>query len=74
MFVVAKDIDVLVIIVHAYAIARPSSRWYMKIDHEKFVDIGKIYDCLDEMYQRYYHTCMLFLVVTQLLSFLELEK
>ena len=46
--VVAKDTDVLVLLVHAYAIIRPCTRWYMKIDHEKFVDIGKIYDFLGE--------------------------
>ena len=34
--VVAKDTDVLVILVHAYAIVKPSSNWFMKID--QFVD------------------------------------
>eukprot|EP00794_Sanderia_malayensis_P021307 gene21307-biopygen16343 len=46
--VVAKDIDVLVILVHAYAIVKPSSKWFMKIDHEKYVDVGKVYDFLGE--------------------------
>ena len=44
--VVAKDTDVLVLLVHA--IIRPLSRWYMKIDHAKFVDVGEIYDFLGE--------------------------
>eukprot|EP00795_Rhopilema_esculentum_P000988 gene988-biopygen7430 len=39
--VVAKDTDVLVILVHAYAIVKPSSKWFMKIDHEKYVDVAK---------------------------------
>ena len=46
--VVAKDTDVLVILVHAYAIVKPSSKWIMKIDHEKYVDVGKVYDFLGE--------------------------
>eukprot|EP00795_Rhopilema_esculentum_P011083 gene11083-biopygen13452 len=41
--VVAKDTDVLVIIVHAYAIVKPCSKWFMKIDHEKYVDVEKVY-------------------------------
>ena len=43
---VAKDTDALVILVHAYAIVKPSSKWFMKIDHEKYVDVGKVYDFL----------------------------
>ena len=34
--------DVLLILIHAYAIKQPTHNWYMKIDHNKFVDIRKI--------------------------------
>ncbi len=44
--VVFKDADVLVILVHAYAIVEPSSKWFMKIDHETYVDIGKVNEFL----------------------------
>ncbi len=55
--VVAMDTDVLVIFVHAYAIVEPSSKWFMKIDLKKYVDVGKVYDFLGwvNMFRRIYH-------------------
>ncbi len=44
--VVAKDTDVLVILVHAYAIVKPSSKWFLRIDHEKYVDVEKVNEFL----------------------------
>ena len=38
----------LVLLVHAYAGIKPLSRWHVKVVHGKFVDIGKIYDCIGE--------------------------
>ena len=46
--VVAEDTDVLALLVNAYAIIKPLSRWDMKIHHEKFADVGKIYDFIGE--------------------------
>ena len=40
--VVAKDTDVFVLMVYAYNKLQPCSKWYMKIDHEKYVDISKV--------------------------------
>ncbi len=44
--VVAKDADVLVIHVQAYAIVKLSSRWFLRIDHEKYVDVEKVNEFL----------------------------
>ena len=52
--VVAKGTVVLVILLHAYAIVKPSSKWFMKIDHEKYVDVGKVYDFLGENVSKLY--------------------
>ncbi len=40
--VVSKDTDVLILLVHAFTVTKPQQKWYMKIDHQKYVDIGAI--------------------------------
>ena len=40
--IVAKDTDVFVLLVYVYSKLQPCSKWYMKIDHDKYVDIGKV--------------------------------
>ena len=42
---VATDPDVLLLLGYAYVILKPSNKWFMKIGHKKFVDIGKIVQC-----------------------------
>ncbi len=46
--VVAKDTDVFVLMVYAYCIEKPSKKWFLKIGHEKYVDIRKVVDYLGE--------------------------
>ena len=46
--VVAKDTDVFVLMVFAYCVEKPSGKWFLKINHEKYIDIGKIVDYLGE--------------------------
>ena len=46
--VVAKDTDVFVLMVYAYCVQKPAHKWYMKIDHDKYVDIDKVVDYLGE--------------------------
>ena len=36
---VSKDTDVLLPMVHAYAKIKPNGSWFMKVDHEKCVNI-----------------------------------
>ncbi len=40
--VVAKDTDVLILLIWAYERKNVGKRWYMKYDHNKYADIGKI--------------------------------
>ena len=40
--IVAKDTDVFVLLVYVYSKLQPCSKWYMKIDHDKYLDIGKV--------------------------------
>ena len=40
--IVAKDTDVLVLMVWAYVVLNVEQKWYFKKDHDKFVDIGEI--------------------------------
>ena len=40
--VVSKDTDVLILLVHAFSIAKPKNDWYMKIDQSKYVEIRKV--------------------------------
>ena len=46
--VVSRDTDVLVLLVHAFSIVKPTSQWFMKIDHQQYVDIGKACSYLGE--------------------------
>lgn len=46
--VVAKDTDVFVLMVLAYCVEKPTGKWFSKIDHEKYVDIGKVVGYLGE--------------------------
>ncbi len=40
--IVAKDTDVFILMVYAYCMERPKAKWYMKIDHDRFIDIEKV--------------------------------
>ena len=40
--IVSEDTDVLILLVHMCALKNIPSRWCMKKDNEKFIDIGKI--------------------------------
>ena len=44
--VVAKDTDILLLLVHAYNKLKPSNKWFMKIDRERYVDIFKVAEYL----------------------------
>ena len=46
--VVSRDTDVFILLVHAFSIVKPTSQWFMKIDHQKYVDIGKACSYLGE--------------------------
>jgi len=46
--VVSRDTDVFVLLVHAFSIVKPTSQWFMEIDHQKYVDIGKACSYLGE--------------------------
>ena len=46
--VVAKDTDVFVLMVFAYCVEKPSGKWFLKIDHEEYIDIGNVVDYLGE--------------------------
>ena len=43
VFVKAKDTDILIIMVYAFAITSPPYDWYLQIDKRKIVSIKKIY-------------------------------
>ncbi len=53
VFVVSKDTDVLILLVHAYGLVKPKHIWHMKIDHDKFVDVNKVYTFLGERVSTY---------------------
>ena len=38
----AKDTDVLILTVYAFALKQPQADWCMQIDHKQFISIGKI--------------------------------
>ena len=40
--VVAKDTNILMLLLYAHVVTNPIHPWFMKIDHEKFIDIAKI--------------------------------
>ena len=52
--VVAKGTDVFVLIVYAYYVQKPTHKWYMKIDHDKYVDIDKVVDYLGYKYRLHF--------------------
>ncbi|CAB4039745.1 Hypothetical predicted protein [Paramuricea clavata] len=37
-----------VLMVYEYCVQKTAHKWYMKIDHDKYVDIGKVADYLGE--------------------------
>ena len=39
--IVSKDTDVLVLLVYLYTLKNVTSKWCMKIDNEKFIDVEK---------------------------------
>ena len=41
--VVAADTDIFVLLVYAFSKVDPAEKWYMKIDKERYVDIGDVY-------------------------------
>ena len=46
--VVCKDTDVLILTIWTYIKLNITNNWYLKYDHEKFVDIRKICSYLDK--------------------------
>jgi hypothetical protein len=40
--VVAADTDIFVLLVYAFSKVDPAEKWYMKIDKERYVDIGDV--------------------------------
>ena len=40
--IVSKDTDLLILIVYMYALKNITSKWCIKIDNEKLIDVGKI--------------------------------
>ena len=48
VLVVSRDTDIFVLLVHAFSIVKPTSQWFMEIDHQKHVDIGKACSYLGE--------------------------
>ena len=51
--VVAKDADEMILLVYAYTIAMPTSEWFLKVDLEKCVNIGKLYNYLGDKLSAY---------------------
>jgi len=45
--IVSKDTDVLILMIWAFAKLKIKKKWYLKYDHKKFVDVGKIVEFLD---------------------------
>ena len=48
VIVKAKDMDILILVIYAYALKKPEAIWCMQIDHNKFVNVGKIAQFLNE--------------------------
>ena len=48
VIVKAKDKDILILMIYAYALKKPEAIWCMQIDHNIFVNIGKIAQFLDQ--------------------------
>ena len=48
VIVKAKDMDILILMIYAYALKKPEAIWCMQIDHNKFVNVGKIAQFLNE--------------------------
>ena len=43
----AKDIDILILMIYAYAVQQPEHDWYMQTDKDTFVSIRTIYEKFD---------------------------
>ena len=43
----AKGIDILILMIYAYAVQQPEHDWYMQTDKDTFVSIRKIYEKFD---------------------------
>jgi len=48
VIVKAKDTNILILMIYAYALNKSEAIWWMQIDHNKFVNVGKIAQFLDE--------------------------
>ena len=48
VIVKAKDKDILILMIYAYALKKPEAIWCMQIDHNIFVNVGKIAQFLDQ--------------------------
>lgn len=42
MIIKAKDTDIFILMIYAFAVKQPQSEWCMQVDHDKFISIGKI--------------------------------
>ncbi len=48
VIVKAKDTDILILMIYAYALKEPEATWCMQIDHNEFFNVGKIAQFLDK--------------------------
>ena len=48
VIVKAKDTDILILMIYAYTLKKPEAIWCMQIDHNKYVNVGKITQLLDD--------------------------
>jgi len=48
IIVKAKDTDILILMIYAYALKKSEAIWCMQVDHNKFVNVGKIAKFFDE--------------------------
>ena len=51
--VVAKDTEVMILLVYACAITMPTSEWFLKVDNENTVNIGKLNSYLGDKLSTY---------------------
>ena len=51
--VIAKETDVLILLIYAYKVVKPKCSWHMKINYEKSIDIAKVHAFLSSRILRY---------------------
>jgi len=48
LVIVAADTDIFVLLIYAFHKSRPSEKWFMKIEKNRYLDIGDIYKTYEE--------------------------